>query len=93
MTIDRGVIPLHCRIAGAVCSACPPRLSKPFTGKKAISQIAFYKAAEQGKEAQQFRVFGGGSAAAERLGKEGGEGIELGRTFVHTDMIFRARFS
>lgn len=66
---------------------------KPFTGKKAISQIAFYEGAEQGKETQQFRVFGGGSAAAERLSKEGGKGVELGRTFVHTDMIFRARFS
>lgn len=93
MTIDRGVIPLHCRIAGAVCQACLPRLSKPFTGKKAISQIAFYEGAEQGEETQQFRVFGGGSAAAERLGKEGGKGVELGGAFTHTDIIFRARFS
>lgn len=94
MTIDRGVIPLHCRIAGAVCQAClPPRLSKPFTGKKAISQIAFYEGAEQVEEAQQFRIFGGGSAAAERLGKEGGKGVELGGAFTHTDIIFRARFS
>ncbi len=66
---------------------------KPFAGKKTLSQIAFYKGAEQAEKAQQFRVFGGGSAAAERLGKKSGEGIELGRTFVHTDMIFRARFS
>lgn len=89
MTIDRGVIPLHCRILPGL----PPRLSKPFTGKKAISQIAFYEGAEQGKETQQFRIFGGGSAAAERLGKEGGEGVELGGAFTHTDIIFRARFS
>lgn len=66
---------------------------KPFAGKKAISQIAFYEGAEQGEKAQQFRIFGGGSAAAERLGNKSGEGVELGRAFVHTDMIFRARFS
>lgn len=66
---------------------------KPFAGKKTLSQIAFYKGAEQAEKAQQFRVFGGGSAAAERLGKEGGKGVELGGAFTHTDIIFRARFS
>lgn len=71
----------------------PPCLSKPFTGKKALSQIAFYEGAEQVEEAQQFRVFGGGSAAAERLGKKSGKGVELGGAFTHTDIIFRARFS
>ena len=61
--------------------------------RRTLSQIAFYEGAEQGKEAQQFRIFGGGSAAAERLGKEGGKGVELGGAFTHTDIIFRARFS
>ena len=61
--------------------------------RRTLSQIAFYKGAEQVEEAQQFRVFGGGSAAAERLGKEGGKGVELGGAFTHTDIIFRARFS
>ena len=75
------------------CFAFVAKQCKPFTGKKAISQIAFYEGAEQVEKAQQFRVFGGGSAAAERLGKEGGKGVELGGAFVHTDMIFRARFS
>ena len=75
------------------CFAFVAKQRKPFTGKKAISQIAFYEGAEQGEKTQQFRVFGGGSAAAERLGKEGGKGVELGGAFTHTDMIFRARFS
>ena len=46
------------------CFAFVAKQCKPFTGKKAISQIAFYEGAEQGEEAQQFRGFGGGSAAA-----------------------------
>lgn len=61
--------------------------------RRTLSQIAFYKGTEQVEEAQQFRVFGGGSAAAERLGKDGGKGVELGGAFTHTDIIFRARFS
>ena len=60
---------------------------------RTLSQIRPHEGAEQVEEAQQFRVFEGGSAAAERLGKEGGEGVELGGAFVHTDIIFRARFS
>ena len=70
-------------------------MTAPFalSHRRTLSQIAFYEGAEQGEKAQQFRIFGGGSAAAERLGKKSGESIELGGAFVHTDMIFRARFS